>query len=82
MVSNYETGRSEISDERAEQLAEVLGMDIIDVRRNLGLWVPDDQADDDDQDEDADLIALIRYLGPEERDALRTLLGHRRVANE
>lgn len=40
MVSRYERGMSEVSDERAEQIAEILRMDIIDVRRGLGLWVP------------------------------------------
>lgn len=41
LVSRYETGLSSISDERAEQIADALGMGIMEVRRGLGLWVPD-----------------------------------------
>lgn len=40
VISRYETGASRISDERAEQIAGALNMNIIDVRRGLGLWVP------------------------------------------
>jgi transcriptional regulator with XRE-family HTH domain len=39
-VSAYENGRAVVPDERADRIAEVLEMDIITVRRNLGLWVP------------------------------------------
>lgn len=42
LVSNYETGRSSVSDERADEIARVLRMDILDVRRGLGLWTPED----------------------------------------
>lgn len=42
-LSTYETGRSAVPDDRATQIAEVLGMDEIEVRRGLGLWVPDDE---------------------------------------
>lgn len=46
LVSNWENGKNSVTDERADQIAEVLGMDIIEVRRGLGLWVPsDDQTD-------------------------------------
>jgi len=39
-VSNYETGKAEVSDEMAERIATVLVLPILDVRRGLGLWVP------------------------------------------
>ena len=39
-VSNYETGKAEVSDEMAERIATVLGLSILDVRRGLRLWVP------------------------------------------
>lgn len=42
LVSRIETGATAATDERAEQIAEALDLDIITVRRNLGLWVPDD----------------------------------------
>lgn len=42
VIWSYESGRSAVPDDRAERIAEALGMDIITVRRNLGLWVPPD----------------------------------------
>lgn len=42
LISRYERGVSEISDERAEQIAKILRIDLLEVRRSLGLWVPDD----------------------------------------
>jgi transcriptional regulator with XRE-family HTH domain len=39
-VSAYERGQYEVPNEVAERLAIVLNLPIIDVRRNLGLWVP------------------------------------------
>lgn len=59
-ISNYETGKSAVPDDRVEQIAQVLDMDLIKVRRNLGLWVPpspsggtqqSDQASDDKTNE-------------------------------
>lgn len=40
LVSRYETGLSAVSDERAAKIAEILELPLIEVRRNLGLWVP------------------------------------------
>jgi transcriptional regulator with XRE-family HTH domain len=40
LISRYERGISAVSDERAEQIAQVLRMDIVDVRSGLRLWVP------------------------------------------
>lgn len=40
-VNNYETRGVEVPNDRARQLAEFFGLDEIEVRRNLGLWVPD-----------------------------------------
>lgn len=42
MVSNYERGINSIDDERAVLIAKVLRIDIIEVRRRFGLWVPDE----------------------------------------
>lgn len=39
-VNNYETRGVTVPDDRAEELAEFFGIDVITVRRNLGLWVP------------------------------------------
>lgn len=42
-LSRYELGTSAVSSERAEQIAAALGMDIIETRRGLRLWVPDEK---------------------------------------
>jgi transcriptional regulator with XRE-family HTH domain len=47
LVSNYEVGRTSVPDDRAEQIAEALGMGLIEVRRNLGLWVPPEEDAED-----------------------------------
>jgi transcriptional regulator with XRE-family HTH domain len=44
LISRYERGISAVGDERAEQIAQVLRMDIVDVRRGLGLWIPRESA--------------------------------------
>lgn len=41
-LSTYETGKSRPSDETVERIASVLGLPLLEVRRNLGLWVPPD----------------------------------------
>lgn len=65
-LSNWETGRSSIDDEQAELIARVLNMDIIEVRRGLGLWVPDDaqskSSDDSSQPSATDPLAIINNL--------------------
>lgn len=48
VVWSYEAGRSSVPDDRAEQIAEALGMDLVEVRRNLGLWVPPETEPDPD----------------------------------
>lgn len=44
LLSNYETGKTRPSDEAAARIADVLGIDVLVVRRRLGLWVPPDKA--------------------------------------
>jgi transcriptional regulator with XRE-family HTH domain len=75
LVSRYERGISAVGDERAEQIAEVLRMDIVDVRRGLGLWVPREEtarAARPGSADDAELQDLIAQAGdnPALRDAL------------
>lgn len=61
-VNNYETRGVTIPDERAEQLAEFFGMDIIRVRRGLGLWVPPADADAEEVPTEALEDALIERI--------------------
>lgn len=73
LVSRYERGISAVSDERAEQIAQVLHMDIIDVRSGLGLWVPREPgAARPAASDDAELQELIAQAedNPALRDAL------------
>jgi transcriptional regulator with XRE-family HTH domain len=72
LVSRYERGLSAVGDERAEQIAQVLRMDIVDVRGGLGLWVPRDAATRPAAPGDAELQELIGQAGhnPALREAL------------
>jgi transcriptional regulator with XRE-family HTH domain len=75
LISRYERGISEVGDERAEQIARVLRMDIIEVRSGLGLWVPREsvaRAARPATADDTELQELIAQAGdnPILRDAL------------
>lgn len=72
LVSRYERGISAVGDERAEQIADVLRMDLIDVRSGLGLWVPAGRTTRSVTADDAELQELIAQAGdnPALRDAL------------
>ncbi|GAA2298564.1 hypothetical protein GCM10010402_66490 [Actinomadura luteofluorescens] len=82
LVSNYEIGKTEMPDDRAEQLAEFLGLDIITVRRGLGLWVPRSdprRSPDMDEaeamlDENERLAAEIRSLAERDRAAVTAVI--------
>jgi transcriptional regulator with XRE-family HTH domain len=41
-ISSYERGQYEVPDEVATGIAEIFDLPVIEVRRQLGLWVPDD----------------------------------------
>lgn len=79
LISRYETGISAVSDERAEQIADALDMNIIDVRRGLGLWVPADEpgtpggpaSDRRPPDEVIDDVAALRIEIAELREEIR-----------
>jgi transcriptional regulator with XRE-family HTH domain len=83
LISRIETGATAATNERAEQIAEALGMDEIEVRRNLGLWVPKKARSSMDEaeammDENERLIAEIvenaRRAGKREKQAVLDLL--------
>lgn len=66
-VSAYETGKTSIPEERVDDLARALHLPVIDVRRGLGLWVPDE--------------LTPRLVSPEEAIAADTTIsdGNRRI---
>lgn len=74
MVSRYESGISEVDDDRAQQIAEVLGLSLIEVRRGLGLWVPTEvPRPADDPAVVAALAEHLRYQIQEKRADLEFL---------
>jgi len=67
VIWSYEKGRASVPDERAEQIAEALEMDLIDVRRGLGLWVPREATDEElenayDEFEPGSLVRRVEEL--------------------
>lgn len=67
-VSNYERGVISFPDERTRDLSKALGVDELDVRRGLGLYVPGDEASADIDVPTA--ILRDRLLLPEARQHL------------
>ncbi|MEX5707863.1 helix-turn-helix transcriptional regulator [Parafrankia sp. FMc6] len=41
-INNYERGIHRIPEERAQDLARALRLPVVEVRRQLGMWLPDD----------------------------------------
>lgn len=82
LISRIETGATAATDERAEQIADALDMDVIEVRRNLGLWVPDERSPMDhaeammDENERlvAELLERVRRLNRRKQEALLNML--------
>lgn len=82
LISRIETGATSVTDERAEQIAAALDMDVIEVRRNLGLWVPDERSPMDraeeimDENERlvAELLERVRRLNRRKQEALLDML--------
>jgi transcriptional regulator with XRE-family HTH domain len=72
-ISNYELGRYEPDDDRVEDIARALGMDIITVRRGLGLWVPEGLAPRIVTPEEA--IRADPTLRPDQRDTALGMLA-------
>src|SRR5690625_185474 len=72
LLSNYETGKSRPSDGIAARIAIALQRPVIEVRRNLGMWVPDGDAGAAQDEREAtlrrlaqtaeDLLAEVRRL--------------------
>lgn len=62
VVSRYERGLGGVPDDRAEQIAKVLRLPVIEVRRGLGLWVPDDAAETDREPEELTAADVARQI--------------------
>ncbi|MGH9248910.1 MAG: helix-turn-helix domain-containing protein [Acidimicrobiales bacterium] len=75
MVSNYELGKSAVDDERAEQIAAVLRMPILEVRRGLHMWVPDQQPVDIGARRREERINELRQLIDQARGTIDELGG-------
>ncbi|TYK47189.1 helix-turn-helix domain-containing protein [Actinomadura decatromicini] len=78
-VNNYETRGTKMPNDRAKQIADFFHLDVITVRRNLGLWVPDDDASAMDNaerqlDENEQLAADIRSLAESDRQAVTAIV--------
>lgn len=59
-ISNYERGASGVNDEKAAQIAVVFDLGEIEVRRNLGLYVPGGMEDPVRPPTPVDTLAAIR----------------------
>lgn len=42
VIYDWQNGKNAVSEDNAAKIAQAFEMDLIQVRRNLGLWVPDD----------------------------------------
>lgn len=58
VIYDWQNGKNAVSDKRAEEIARVFRMNIIDVRRELGLWVPPEHREDTDRDEDIENLSV------------------------
>lgn len=74
LLSRYETGGSEVPDDKAERIAQALGLDIIEVRRNLGLWVPagDPPAEMTDEEHEA-ILSHAEDLARQAQELMRRI---------
>lgn len=86
LISNYESGKTEIPDDRAEDLAEFLGIDIITFRSKFGLWVAPRRSSMDEVEATLDdserLAAELRALDEPDRQAIEILIERLKKASE
>lgn len=58
VIYDWQNGKNAVNTERAQQIAHLFELDIIEVRRNLGLWVPDEQPSSPAEQADPPPLAL------------------------
>lgn len=76
-ISNYELGKNAVDDDRAEIIAEVLRMPVLEVRAGLGLWVPEDDEDEPEEmpaEQRARILAEIERLEARRTELMKILL--------
>lgn len=75
-VYNWESGKNAVTDERADRIAELFGVDVIEVRRNLGLWIPPERAPGavESADDRLDRLYAKWRADPGRRERLRQVL--------
>lgn len=62
LISRYELGATEVSTERAQQIAQLFELDELYVRQNLRLWVPKGNASVPSELDDPVLSEIIQEL--------------------
>lgn len=70
-MSNWETGRTAVSDEMAHHLSRTLELPVLAVRRGLRMWVPDEP---DRVQSVEELIEQDPLLTPRDKDDLLSYL--------
>jgi transcriptional regulator with XRE-family HTH domain len=81
-VTGYEYGRVGIEDARAERIAEALQLPILEVRRQLGLWVPGPDPYEGDPRPVEEIIRTDPFFTPGERQVLLDLVEQFRRSHE
>lgn len=82
MVYDWQNGKVGVSDERASQVADVLDLPELEVRRGLGLWVPDEENARESETEDEDVEQLMRRVRQMPREDRRALLRLLRASDQ
>lgn len=80
VVYGWQNGKNAVSDANAAHLAELWGLPELEVRRNLGLWVPDEANQRTDgpapqKRSDAELLGIIDRLQEEIAELRQHLQG-------
>ncbi len=74
-IYGWEAGDSAPDGENGDKLAAVLNLDVLDLRRRYGLWVPDDTPADIGQRRREERISELRRIADELRATVDELSG-------
>jgi transcriptional regulator with XRE-family HTH domain len=81
-VSKYEHGLVGIEDERAERIADALGLSLLEVRKRVGLWVPGPDPYAGDEREVEEIIRTDPTFTEDERRILLDLVAQFRRSQQ